>query len=241
MIQTTTNGADASRISWWDKNGLQTARANNVQRLNDATPSKRAREAPKYKGQLSFQGRYWFEALGKLVWHESMAEYSWLMMLDHERPVQAVREQPFIIAFEDGTTHIPDYLAMANHGARSLHDIHPEGLMTARDVRVFAATQRMCDVLGWGYEVRDQMPDITFWNLEMLARYRHPMFAPTSSVKQRILRTATRTPLFGDLRRALATDKPGELLPALTHLMWRRELHIDLERPFTDHSVVTVA
>ncbi|WP_241794536.1 TnsA-like heteromeric transposase endonuclease subunit [Microbacterium sp. C5A9] len=227
------------RISWRDAKGVHTTRVSNEHRLNELMPEGRARIAPKYKGQLNYQGHYWFEGVRGMVWHESMAEYSWLMMFDHMRAVRAVSAQPFVLGFADGTTHVPDYLMRTADGSRIVLDVHLQSMTSERDRQAFASTQRVCNELGWEYVLVDQLPDVTAWNLEMVSRYRHPMFKPSSDVRARILRSACNAPRYGALRRALETDKPGEHVPALMHLMWHRELLIDLDAVFTDNSAVT--
>lgn len=231
----------SDRISWWEKTGVRHARVSSAVRLQDVMPTKRARKASKYRGQLNFQGHYWFEGANALVWHESMTEYAWLMMFDHLREIRAVSPQPFVLAFADGTTHVPDYMMRNAFGDTTVMDVHPEELTTDRDREVFSATQRVCDQLGWEFVLRGAMPDVTAWNLEMIARYRHPMFQPTSDVRHLILETVARTPRMGDIRRGLETDKPGEHIAALMHLMWQRHIVIDLHSPFTDAAHVAVA
>lgn len=232
---------ETNRISWTDRKGVHTTRVSNAHRLNEVMPTKRARRAPKYKGQLSFQGHYWFTGAGAMVWHESMAEYSWLMMFDYMRSIQEISAQPFVIGFADGTSHIPDYLMRDSFGHSTVVDVHPDALTSERDLEVFAATRHVCDSLGWEYVVVDQMPDVTAWNLEMISRYRHPMFEPDTRTRRRILRLASSIPRFGDLRQKLVTDKPGELVPALMHLFWSRDLLVNLEPPFTDDTTIVVA
>ncbi|MFK0402000.1 TnsA-like heteromeric transposase endonuclease subunit [Microbacterium sp. NPDC090225] len=233
-------GDGVERIAWYGaKERPQHTRVSNVQRLYEMAPTRRARKAPKYTGQLSYQGHYWFAGVQQLIWHESMLEHTGLMLIDHLREVRSVTAQPFLIQFADGTTHVPDYLVLGRDGTRSIFDMHLRALTSEADERAFAATERVCDSLGWEHIVMDQLADVTAWNLEMLARYRHPMFEPDVDVQDKILALARETRRFGDLRRALATDKPGELIPAITHLMWRRELVFDIEKPFTDLTLIT--
>ena len=244
MTQTTTPKravGDVDRISWTDRKGVHTARVSNAGRLNEVMPTKRARKTPKYKGQVSFQGHYWFTGVGAMVWHESMAEYSWLMMFDYMRSIRAISSQPFVIGFADGTSHVPDYLMRDSFGHSAVVDVHPEALTTERDIQAFSATRRVCDRLGWEYIVVDQMPDVTAWNLEMISRYRHPMFDPDTATREQILRLASSSGRFGELRQKLVTDKPGELVPALMHLLWSRDLLVNLEQPFTEHSTIVIA
>lgn len=229
------------RVAWYvEKRRTKHSLTTNVARMNELAPKERAREAPKYKGQLSYQGHYWFAGVEHLVWHESMAEYASLMLLDHLRSVHSVVAQPFLIRFADGTTHIPDYLLDDTDGQRILVDVHMTALTSEADERKFASTRRICNELGWEYILMDQLPDVVAWNLEMISRYRHPMFEPDDSIRHHIFAAVDEASTFGGVRRKLQTAKPGEHIPALMRLMWNRELIFDAERPFTDNTLISI-
>lgn len=240
LISTTNAARGEVRVAWFDASKrAHHARASNAARMNQMAPGRRARKAPKYKGQLSYQGHYWFAGIERLVWHESMAEYAGLMLIDHMRSVRSVVAQPFVVRFADGTTHIPDYLVDNADRTRTVVDVHLRSLTSEEDEKKFAATQNLCDALGWEYLLLDRLLDVPAWNLETMARYRHPMFEPGADVRDRILASADATPEFGRLRRSLETGKVGELVPSIMHLMWRRELIFDIEKPFTDTTIIS--
>lgn len=232
----------ADRFAWYGEGGRpQHCRASNVGSLFASFPNRPVRKAFKYRDQMNFHGHYWFEDVQRHVWHESMAEYAVLMLLDHMLTVQAIAEQPFRVAFRSGLTHVPDYLLELTSGHWVVVDVHMDELMTGPDQERLDETQRVCDELGWKYLRFGSLAPIKVWNLEMLARYRHRRFEPSAQLAAKILRTARDHPTFGELRLALATDRPGELIPAVTHLMWRRAILLDLDAPFDDSTAIQVA
>lgn len=242
LISTANAVGGETRVAWFDASKrTHHTRASNASRMNQMAPGRRARKAPKYKGQLSYQGHYWFAGVESLVWHESMAEYTGLMLLDHMRSVRKVVAQPFVVRFVDGSTHIPDYLVDNVNGMRTVVDVHLRTLTSEEDEKKFAATKELCDALGWEYLLMDRLPDIPAWNLEMMARYRHPMFTPDADVRDRVLEAVDATHEYGRLRRSLETGKVGELVPAVMHMLWRRELIFDIELPFTDATRINLA
>lgn len=237
-----TAGDGFDRIQWFDKKlNTHTIRANDPVTALTVAPGERTRKPGKWKGQKPYQGHYWCAGARKSVFHESMAEYAGMMLIDHLYDIVGVDAQPLLMTFADGTYHYPDYLAVEATGARHLIDVHPKTLMKTANRAAFANTARVCEVIGWRYTLIDQLSDVVRMNLEMMGRYRHHRYTPSPDVEERILRTARSSESFGALHRALITDKPGELMPALFHLMWRRELTFDLTRAFTEHTQLVAA
>lgn len=237
-----TPGDGFDRIQWFDKKlNTHTIRANDPITALTVNPGERTRKPGKWVGQKPYQGHYWCAGSRMSVFHESMAEYAGMMLIDHLYDIVRVDAQPMLMTFADGTFHYPDYLAVEASGTRHLVDIHPKALMKPEDELKFAHTARVSEVIGWRYTLIDQLSDIVRMNLEMMGRYRHHRYAPTLDVEKHILRQAKKNDNFGALRRALVTNKPGELMPFVFHLMWRRELTFDLTRRFTEHTPLTAA
>lgn len=228
-------GDGHDRIEWKDEDGfIHSVRASSPNDVEFIEPAFLARIPPKFRGQSNYHGSYWFAGIGGFVYHESMTEFTALMLLDHLHDIVAIAAQPMLITFADGRIHYPDYFATYANGRHLLVDVHLESMTTPAHVESFAATAALCARLGWDYEVIDSLDDIARWNLEWIARYHHPRYAPSEGLRRRILARVADQPNFGALRRKLATSKAGEHMPALYHLMWRREILFDLARQFTD-------
>lgn len=237
-----TPGDGQDRIEWLDANKrLFRVRPLGPDHVRDIRPGRLARIPPRFKGQTNYHGRYFFASLGVHVEHESMNEFTGLMLVDHLHVVTAVAAQPMLLTFANGRNHVPDFLATLSDGRRLLIDVHESRSTTEADAELFELTREMCARVGWDYEVVDRLDDVFRWNLEWMNRYHHPRYAPAPDVRQRILSLAGRARTFGELRKALATDRPGEHIPALAHLMWQREVLFDLHAPLEDTSRVWTA
>lgn len=237
-----TAGDGYDRIEWKDADDrLHRVRASDPHSVAELAPGRLSRIPPKFHGQTNIHGYYWFAGMGEHVFHESMAEYEALMLLDHLHDLVAVAAQPMLITFADGETHFPDFFANHADGHSTLVDVHLEEMTSEADKRKFAATQALCSRVGWEYELIGSLDQVSMWNLEWIARYRHPRYSPSDDVRERVIALATERSAFGQLRRALTTSRPGEHMPAVYHLMWRRLVQFDLTKPFTDDSPVWAA
>lgn len=227
-------GDGYDRIEWLDVDGARRVmRADNASTAVEVWPGARTRNPGKWVGQVSYQGHYWCSGTGAFVFHESMAEFSGLMLLDHLHNIEAVFAQPMLLTFADGTFHYPDYLLVLQDGTRIIVDVHPKALTTEAHTKAFAATKEMCERLGWGFILLDQLSRVLRWNLEAIARFAHPRHEPTSARRDAIRAVAADGPNLGQLLYALQTSRPGENVPAIFHMLWRRELLVDLHKPMT--------
>ncbi|WP_191966702.1 TnsA-like heteromeric transposase endonuclease subunit [Microbacterium testaceum] len=230
------------RIEWLDAAEKKHAiRADTPAAALEVAPGSRTRNPGKWVGQATYQGHYWCAGAGHLVFHESMAEYASIMLIDHLYDIVKVAAQPMLMTFANGRFAYPDYFVEEADGRRHLVDIHPKFITKPGDAERFALTAELCEKLGWRYTFIDQLSDVVRLNVELIGRYRHPRYAPDQELRRHIRAAARRAPEMGPLRHALATDKSGELMPALYHLMWRREVLFDLTVPVTDRTLVRVA
>ncbi|MFF2389366.1 TnsA-like heteromeric transposase endonuclease subunit [Agromyces sp. NPDC058104] len=193
-----------------------------------------ARMPRKFKGQSNYHGRYWCAGASAPIWHESLNEYFGLMLIDFHHSVHAIYPQPFLITFADRRTHYPDFLVVQRDHRRLLVDVHAED--DEEQAATFNNTRAICTRLGWRYELLTELDNTSQQNLEWIAGYRHPRYRPSSELRERILTAVEHRPTFGALRAALRTDRPGEHLPMVYHLMWCREIRFDLATPFTDRT-----
>ncbi|WP_241740227.1 TnsA-like heteromeric transposase endonuclease subunit [Microbacterium invictum] len=240
IVKTAADGFD--RVEWLGADErVHRARADSPDAVRDVLPERLARTPPKFKGQSNFHGRYWCAGTGGFVFHESMTEYTGLMLLDHFHPIVAISAQPMLLSFANGRVHYPDFFAMLAGGRQLLVDVHLASLTTDEDREQFALTRQLCVRVGWDYQLIDELRQVAVWNIEWLSRYRHPRCRPSDQTRDRILRLAGTVERLGPLRRALATDKPGEHMPALYHLFWERKLLFDLNKRLNDETHIWVA
>ena len=223
-------------IHWMEGERPRSAKADAAASMLDLHSAGLARVPRKFKGQSNYHGRIWMAGPEASVWHESMTEYSGLMLIDHLHDIRAITPQPMLITFADGRTHYPDFFAVHRNERRTVFDVHTRAMTDAAAEATFDATRRLCEGIGWRYELLHELDDTTKFNLEWIAAFRHWRNAPDETVRAMLLAAVEARPTFGELRTAIRTDKPGEHLDALYHHMWHREVGFDLHTPFTDRT-----
>ena len=195
---------------------------------------------PSYKGQRHFNGRWWTTTTGSLVGYESWLERDRLVLLDFDPDVVGISSQPFWLfwATAEGKarSHAPDYFARLADGSALVLDVRAADRIKPRDQVAFDATAEACAALGWRYEVVGASPEALLANVRWLAGYRHPRHRLDDVAAA--LRAAFAAPA-GLLDGAEEVGDPIAVLPVLFHLLWRRELHTDLDRPMHPEVVVT--
>jgi TnsA-like endonuclease N terminal len=193
------------------------------------------------KGQRHLSGRWWSATVAGHVGYESWLERDHLMWLDYDPDVVAIASQPFWLYWTtaEGTAraHAPDFFARRADGSAVVIDCRPDGRIKPRDAAAFAATERVCELLGWEFR-RVGAPDaVTTGNVRWLSGYRHPRHDRTALAA--VLRElfAAPAPLMA---AAEAAGDPIAVLPVLFHLLWRRELAVDLTVALHPSAEVTV-
>lgn len=105
-----------------------------------------------------------------------------------------------------------------------------------RDRVAFDATRNASEALGWDYDVVGSPPQVLPANVRWLAGYRHPRHYLDH------IATALRAAFAAPARLLDGAEEVGDpitVLPVLFRLLWRRELHTDLDQPLHPESIVT--
>jgi hypothetical protein len=193
-----------------------------------------------FRGQRSFQGSWWFATTGEHVGFESWVERDAVMLLDFDPNVVAVSSQPFCLrwAGQPGARrHVPDYFARLADGSAVVIDVRPDELVGADDAEVFAATQRACAVVGWGYRRVGVADAVLAANVRWLSGFRHRRCGNAPAGSELVRRAAAGPVTVADLA-GCAGDRLA-VLPALYHLLWRGVLAADLTAaPLSGRTVV---
>ncbi|MFJ1895449.1 TnsA-like heteromeric transposase endonuclease subunit [Streptomyces sp. NPDC088115] len=214
------------------------ARAARV-RFEDGRP---VREFPSYRGQRNYPGLYWSATAGTHVGYESWLERDHAMLLDFDPQVSALVSQPLWLFWENArgkaVSHAPDYFVRRADGSVLLVDSRPEERRPARDLEKFAATERACAEIGWGYALWGELDPVESGNLRWLAGYRHPRCF-NAEVAGRLREFFAAPGLL--MEGAESAGDPIAVLPVLFHLMWRQELVCDLSVVLGDRTVVRLA
>lgn len=196
-------------------------------RFESGVPS---RSFPSYRGQRNFTGWYWSATAGGHVPYESWLERDHLMRLDFDSEVVGVAAQPFGLSWRDSElgplTHTPDLFARRTDGTGLVVDVRPDDRIGERDAVKFAGTRDACALVGWEYERVGELDPVFAANLRWLAGFRHArvMREDTAAALRRVFAGGA-----GLLAGARACGDPVHVLPVVYHLLWCRQLAVDLE------------
>jgi hypothetical protein len=193
-----------------------------------------------FQGQRSFQGSWWFATTGEPVGFESWVERDAVMLLDFDPDVVAVSSQPFCLTWAGqpgARRHVPDYFARLADGSAVVIDVRPDELVGADDAEVFAATQRACAAVGWGYRRVGEVGAVLAANVRWLSGFRHRRCGNALAGSELVRRVAAGPVTVADL--AGCAGDPVAVLPVLYHLLWRGVLAADLAAaPLSGRTVV---
>ncbi|PVE04523.1 hypothetical protein Y717_11480 [Streptomyces scopuliridis RB72] len=180
---------------------------------------------------------------GRLHAFESLEEDRFLVALDFAGGLLELLPQPFLLRFRaEGRwrEHTPDFLAVTR-GGRWLIDVRPAGRMDQDDLMRFAASQEAALAVGWRYTVVTGWRPHVATNLDSLYSRRRAMTDPLG-LKATLLK-ASQAPGSPFTFRELAVGSGIEAVAraVLLHLLWHRQLGIDLSEPLEDRTVVWAA
>ncbi|MFF3056003.1 TnsA-like heteromeric transposase endonuclease subunit [Streptomyces sp. NPDC057909] len=172
---------------------------------------------------------------------ESFEEECLLLVADFAADLTEALCQPFRLCFyADGgrVDHTPDYLLLTRRGPIVV-DVRPAGRIHARDNLKFAATAEAALSAGWRFAV------LTGWRahvrgaVDAMSAERRPL-DDVLGIQGQLHQVAAQGPMpYGEL-----VDRCS--LPAVArahalHLLWRRQLGVDLSGPYGDERLVRLA
>lgn len=192
-----------------------------------------------YQRQRHMPGRWFSTTAGRFLEYESLLERDWMLLLDFDREVEWICEQPLRLRYQlddKPVSHVPDLLVWRTDGPELCDVKSVERL----DDRVFQtqvqATGRACAEAGLGYQVLAEPDRQRLANVRWLAGFRERP-ADLDGERTRILsRLAAGAGTIGDL--VAAAREPLLARPVLMHLLWAGEAVVDLSAPLDDASRV---
>lgn len=192
-----------------------------------------------YRRQRHMPGRWFSTTADGFLEYESLLERDWMLLMDFDREVDWIREQPLRLRYlKDGApaSHVPDLLVW--RGARpELCDVKSEERLDDPEFQAqVRATGLACAEAGLGYRVLSQPDPQLLVNVRWLAGFREPPPDPESE-RARMLSALRAGPstISGLLANA------GERVlarPVLMHMLWSGDALIDPTIPIGDDSVV---
>lgn len=198
------------------------------------------RRPASHKGKQSYAGRVtvptqWHEV--RAGWFESLNEYHHFLDVLLTRLVAAMATQPFEVSWatEVGIrTHIPDALFRCVDGSRTVVDVTSQDKLTDPRVRaVFLLTRATAAALGWGYELRVEMPPQREHNLRFIWAHRHASRAGASA---ELFEAAALPQSVWQLLQSLGVGVGAEVIWSAVAA---GTVAVDLNRPLRPDSTVT--
>jgi hypothetical protein len=197
------------------------------------------RSFPSYRGQRNWPGLWWSATMRDHVGYESWLERDHVMLLDFDPQVTAFASQPFWLLFHgvDGAarSHAPDFFARRRDGTGLVVDCRPDERIRPRDAEAFAAAERACELIGWGYRRVGGIEPVLAENVRWLAGYRHLRHHRAEVAPVLLQVFAEPTPLLAGTE---AAGRPIGVLPVLFHLLWTGRLRTELSASLSETSMV---
>jgi hypothetical protein len=192
------------------------------------------------RGQRHRPGLQFLVSTGRHHGAESLEEARLLLALDFAGDLVDVVSQPMRLRF--GTagrrrSHTPDFLAVTRAGVW-LIDVRPEPLIKEEDREAFAAAAEVAVSCGWHYVVAGRWRDHVPAAVDALSSQRRPLADPLG-LRPALLASARQGLTFGELAATAACEPLARA--QLLHLIWHRQLGVDLAEPLADRSPVVVA
>jgi hypothetical protein len=197
------------------------------------------RKPASYRGQPNLPGLWWSVTARRHLWYQSRLGRDQAIVLDFDPRVSGLAGQPFRLEWGDGGRawwHIPAWFARLDDGGALVVDCRPADRVGPATAHRLAVTARACAEVGWRHVLVHGHDRVEMGNLRWLAAYRHPRYLQERVAAGLLARFAQPGEL---LAGAAAVGNPIAVLPVLYHLLWRRQLRIDLRRGLHDRTIVS--
>lgn len=203
-----------------------------------------ARTVPSWKGKNVYEGNYWACTTAGFVRYESLLEREFLMWADFDSSITAFSWQPFVLKWPRGTKghrgHVPDFFCRKANGDGLVVDVKRRDKVDAHEEQ-FAMTRKVCDDVGWSYQVFSGLSEPRLANLTFLCGFRQSRYAPEPDASDQILAVFD-TPT--SLREGIETAAEVTRTPlifvrgSVLHLLWHRRLTVGLDTPLDEDSLL---
>jgi hypothetical protein len=235
--QATTTRRDL--VVWVDESRTQHVQSATPALLHrDIVNARRIRTGYQYKAQRNYHGTYWFSQTESHVWYESLFEMTALMSIDFTADIRSIASQPMMMQFSNGSVHYPDLFAVHSDGRQVVYDVRPKERISEETAIQFAETKRLCDLVGWGYELFTEIDPVAKANLEWLSGYRHKRYLPSVDSTQRLVSAARRGRSFRELTTFAGSEHVAVGAMAIYSLLWRRVLQFDMTTQLTTATTI---
>ena len=184
-------------------------------------------------------GRWFSTTAGRFLDYESLLERDWMLLLDFDREVEWICEQPLRLRYrteDKPVSHVPDLLVW-RAGTPELCDVKSvERLEDPEFVAQVRATGLACEEAGMGYRVLAEPDRQLLVNVRWLAGFRERPADPDGERVRMLSVLAAGPSTVGEL--VSEAREPMLARPVLMHLLWAGEAVADLSEPIGEDSRV---
>jgi hypothetical protein len=190
------------------------------------------RRAGVYQRQRHMPGLWFSTTVGRFVGYESLLERDWMLLLDFDRDVEWMCEQPLRLRYrkdERPASHVPDLLVWRT-GTPELCDVKRAERLEDPEFRAqVQAMELACAEAGLGYRVLAEPDRQRLVNVRWLAGFRERPADPDCERRRMLSMLAGAASTVGEL---LAGARESSLArPVLIHLLWVGDALTDLSAP----------
>ena len=191
--------------------------------------------------QRHMPGRWFSTTAGQFLDYESLLERDWMLLMDFDREVEWICEQPLRLRYRKdgrGASHVPDLLVWRG-GAPELCDVKSEQrLEDPVFLAQVEATGRACAEAGMAYRVLSEPDRQLLANVRWLAGFREPPADPDGERARMLLKLAGGGSVVSEL--LAGAIEPALARPVLMHLLWVGEAMVDVTEPICEESRVWI-
>jgi hypothetical protein len=193
-----------------------------------------------YRRQRHMPGRWFSTTAGRFLEYESLLERDWMLLLDFDREVEWICEQPLRLRFvRDGepASHVPDLLVW-RAGIPELCDVKSQERLEDPVFRAqVEATGLACAEAGFGYRVLSEPDRQLLVNVRWLAGFRERPPDPDGERARMLALLAAGRCSIGELLSGARESMLAR--PVLMHMLWAGEALADLSAPLAEDSLVS--
>ena len=174
-------------------------------------------------------GRWFSTTAGRFLEYESLLERDWMLLMDFDREVEWICEQPLRLRYrKDGqpASHVPDLLVW-RRGVPELCDVKSEErLEDPGFLAQVEATGLACAEAGLGYRVLSEPDQQLLVNARWLAGFREPPPDPDGERARMLSMLAAGTSTISEL--LAGAREPALARPVLMHMLWAGDAMVDV-------------
>jgi len=181
-----------------------------------------------YQRQRHMPGRWFSTTAGRFLEYESLLERDWMLLMDFDREVEWMCEQPLRLHYrKDGrpASHVPDLLVWRSEMSELCDVKSGERVADPAFQAQVQATSRACREAGISYRVLSEPDRRLLVNARWLAGFREP---PPDPDGERARITSALRGGASTVRELLSGAREMALArPVLMHMLWAGDALID--------------